>query len=366
MPKSCKSVFPAAPQNVRSKYNTCLPLMNDSFIIMEQSAEMPVEDVFEVTLEVLIALFGAIGNGLVIIVVIKLGKKKQQGDFYVQNLAVADLGILLLAFPLATIKKVAPLDWPLGEFTCHYLYPVPEIFYGASVWFIAVIAIERYRKVVIVKTPSLNKTSKFQRARNVALWVWVISFFTFCLPLYFVVEYRELPNGGKWCGTVWPSWDRKMIIARVYIGLLTFFSYILPLIVISFTYLAISHTIRRSSIFNKAMKREQYGLTEDKARSSVIKGNSIRLRQNKRAKKMLTPLVLVFAITMLPLSILRLVIAVWPLIAQQSYYKNLLFVISVFVTLNSSANPVIYSIVRKAFREQIKKLCLRRQSHRFH
>ena len=365
MPKRNCISSKAVQQNFRNKYScTIQSLMNDSFANIKES-KMADEDVLKVTLEVLIALFGVIGNGLVIIVVIRLGTKKQPGDFYVQNLAIADIGMLLLTFPLVTIKKIAPFNWPLGEFTCDYLYPVAEIFYGASVWFIAVIAIERYCKVVTVKTPGLDKTAKLQRAKNVGLCVWVISFLTFCLPLYFVVEYRELPNGGKWCGPVWPEWDRELIVARVYIGLLTLFSYILPLIVISFTYLAISRTIRRSSIFNKAMKREQYGLTEDRARSSLIKVRSIRLRQNKRAKKMLTPLVLVFAITMLPLSILRIVVTVWPPITQQTYYKNLLFVISIFVTLNSSANPVIYSIVRKPFREQIKNLCLRRRGRRF-
>lgn len=100
--------------------------MNDSFTIIEES-EMAVEDVLKVTLEVLIALFGVIGNGLVIIVVIRLGFKKQPGDFYLQNLAIADVGMLLLTFPLVTIKKIAPLNWALGEFTCNYLYPVDRL-----------------------------------------------------------------------------------------------------------------------------------------------------------------------------------------------------------------------------------------------
>ena len=336
-------------------------LANNSLAIVNES-KMPFEEIFKLAFEVLIALFGVIGNVLVIITIGKLGKRKQAGDFYLQNLATADLGTLLLTFPLAAIKEKAPLTWPLGKFTCRYLYPVPEIFFGASVWFIAVIAIKRYRELVTFRTPGIRRANKLQRATTIAAGVWVLSFIIFCLPLYFVVEYRELPNRGKWCGPVWPSWDRESIIPRVYIGLLTLSSYILPLIAISFTYLAIFCKLKQSSAFIKAMKREQRTITGGKNDCSVAVVKSIRLKQNKRAKKILTPLVLVFAVTMLPLNVLRLSIF-WTAIAPQEYYTILLYIVSVFVIINSSANPFIYSIVSRDFRKGIHNLCLQ-QSRR--
>jgi len=86
------------------------------------------------------------GNVLVVIVISKLRKKKQPTDFYVQKLAIADLGILTFAFSLGVIKEKAPFNWVFGEFACRYLYAAPEMFHGASVWFIAIIAMERYSK----------------------------------------------------------------------------------------------------------------------------------------------------------------------------------------------------------------------------
>ena len=326
---------------------------NDSHAIFDEK-EMPLEDILKLTFEVLIALFGVLDNGLVIIVVGRLGKKKQPTDLYVQNLAIADLGLLLLAFPLVLIKRKTPWNWPLGEFTCRYLYPVPDIFHGASVCFIAVIAIERYRKVVTVKTPVKNKCKTLlRRAKTVSAGVWLISFLIFCVPLYFVVEYREPPNGGKWCGPVWPAWDRRFMIAKVYMGSLTLFSYILPLIVISLTYLAISRTIKRSNKFIKAMNWEQNDDNEWQVKS-------IRLNHNNRARKILTPIVLVFAFTMAPLHILRIALVFWPTMTVKQYYKVLLFVISILVTINSSANPVIYSVFSRDFRKRTINLCFRR------
>ena len=114
----------------------------------------------------LIALFGVIGNVLVVIFINRLGKKKQPSDFYVQNLAIADLKILTFTFSLGVLKENAPFSWPFGEFVCRYLYAVPEIFYGASVWFIAVIAIERYSKVVTVKNGQ-NKSKRLYKELEV-------------------------------------------------------------------------------------------------------------------------------------------------------------------------------------------------------
>ena len=312
-------------------------------------------DIFKLTFEVLIALFGVIGNFLVVIVISRLGKKKQPTDFYLQNLAIADLGTLTFTFSLGVIKEKAPHNWPLGEFACRFLYPVPEIFYGASVWYITVIAIDRYLKVVTVKNIRHKVNISLQRARAVAVFVWVMSFLILCLPVYFVVEYKELSNGGKMCGPFWPQWAFGLYLG----GVLTFFTYILPLAVISFTYLRISRKINRSSLFIKAMRQEQQqGNTGDEC-TLMANVKSARLKHNKRAKRILTPLFVVFAVTMLPLSILRVTIVFWPEITGKEYYSYLMYAVVVFAIVNSSANPVIYSVASRDFRKGINNLCCR-------
>jgi len=89
-------------------------LANNSLAFAEQ-AEMPFVEIFKLTFEVLVASFGVTGNVLVVIVISKLGKKKQPSDFYVQNLAIADLGILTFTFSLGVIKEKAPLTGLLGS-----------------------------------------------------------------------------------------------------------------------------------------------------------------------------------------------------------------------------------------------------------
>ena len=312
----------------------------------------------KLTFEVLIALVGVVGNVTVALIVSRLRKKKQPGDVYLQHLAIADLGILLLAFPILAIREHDASHWPLGEFTCRYLYPIPEIFYGASVWLIAVIAIERYRKVMIGKPiTSTGNKALLRRARVFAASVWMVSFLIFSLPLYFLVSYDEPTRS---CKLVWPSWDYNNVLETLFTGMLTFFSYILPLIVVCSTYLAISRTFNPSNEVFRVEKREDEMTEENRRRISLANIESIRRYHNKRAKKILTPLVLVFAVTMLPYSILRLTTVIWAEISTQDHYKNLLYIISLFVLLNSSAKPLIYSVVSREFRREMSHLCIKR------
>ena len=178
--------------------NISLPA-NASLTDTVEETKFPPAEIFKLTLEVLIALFGVIGNVLVFTVVSRLGKKKHPVDFYLQNLAVADLGMLLLTFPLVAIREKEPCNWPFGEFACRYLYPIPEIFYGGSVWFIAVIAIERYRNVIKIKpTGTQQIKTALQRAKIVATCIWITSFLIFCLQCTFslnIASCRTIKNG---------------------------------------------------------------------------------------------------------------------------------------------------------------------------
>lgn len=336
--------------------STNLSLANGSLAIAQEK-DMSLRLVL--TLQVLIALFGVAGNVVVVTVISRMSKKKKPSDLYLQNLAIGDIGTLLLAFPSTTIKTW--FGWPFGEFTCRYLYPIPEIFYGASVWFIAVIAIERYRKVVTMKPTMKDKLKNrtlLQRAKTVAACVWVASFSVFCFPMFFVIKYRQPPG---WCGPVWPDWDRNLLLNRLYVGSLTLFTYVLPLTVISVTYFLISRKIHESDAFIKSMKKELRDTGKDGPCTPLAKQKSARLSHNKRAKKILTPLVTVFALTMLPLTLFRLIIVFWPAIVAQEYYTKLLYTVTFFVILNSSANPVIYSVVSKEFRKGLNNLCLPRR-----
>lgn len=360
-------------RNESKNLSTCLP-NNDSLEVSSTLhfsestssdnlvADSPIVEAAKLSIYTTCALFGVIGNLLVIIILTKLRRKKSHMiDLFFINLGMADLGFLLLTFPMGAVRERAPLSWPFGKIVCLYLQPFGEIFHGASVWFIAITAIERYRKIA-TRNPKLQDSKKhpsLQRAGIVATCTWVASFVMFALPLYFVVDYQKLPGGGTFCGPVWPAWDKKLVLARVYVASLTLLSYILPLVVVSWTFLAVSLKLNESSKFIKNMKsdeKENETVKLNDCSAITSRKHSIRLVQNIRAKRILTPVVVVFTAFMLPLAVLRLCVVLWPAIAGQTFYNNLFFAVVVCAIANSSANPVIYSMVRRDFRREMMRI----------
>ena len=308
-------------------------------------------DALELTIVVLIALIGVVGNILVVIVIHHLGKKKRPGDCYLQSLAIADIGTLLITSPLVIIRMEMPLNWPFGEFACLYVYPVAEIFYGASIWSIVVIAANHYHQMFSLKIFGRTRPS-IKRAKTIAALVWVLSFIILSFPLYFAVDYRELLNGGQFCGPV--KWTHFSETA--YIICLTLLTYVIPLAVISFTYVAISRVLRQNIDLIKAMKQvlPPVATSPSNQRDHLTHVKSIRLKQNIRARKILSPLVVTFAVTMLPLNVFRLTMVFWPAgFSGQEYFKHLLYGLVISTTINSAANPIIYSVVSRDFRKGI-------------
>lgn len=96
------------------------------------------------TVEVLLALLGVVGNIAVIIAIVRCPFMRTVTNIFICNLAVADLGVLLFSFPFAVVKEQTLFGWPLGKALCQVAYPLSEVFIGVSVWSIAFISIDRY------------------------------------------------------------------------------------------------------------------------------------------------------------------------------------------------------------------------------
>lgn len=155
------------------------------------------------------------------------------------------------------------------------------------------------------------------------------------------MEYKENAFG-KWCTFSWGAW---MQVA--YVGMLATLWYLLPLAVISGTYIYITTLLRRSSTFHKHTLKtfDRYSSSMRKRLTTEVR----RLKENKRARKILTPLILVFAITMLPLNALRLIVSLWPEVTRWEYFLVVYNLSVIGVVVNSASNPVIYSIVTNGF-----------------
>ena len=304
-------------------------------------------------IEVALAFMGFIGNAMVAFIISRQRRFRSGLKLFIRNLAFADIGVLTVSFPIAVVKEQFPSHWPLGKAFCLCFYPLAEMFLGVSVWSITAIAIERYRKITATSgvrgcSDSSNKSLKWG-----LLVIWISSFLVVSLPLLIVMDYEE-HSTGTMCLVGW-----SITMNWIYIISLTIFWYLLPLGIIIFTYVKISHQLQQSNHFHKSsIKRRS---PERKLENSMIHSSEEgkRMQQNSKAKKILTPIVVVFAISMLPLNVLRVLQLFWGDIVLHKYFFLIYHVCVIGVVVNSASDPLIYSIVSKDFRKELKAFLYR-------
>jgi hypothetical protein len=287
-------------------------------------------------IEGIVFFIGIVGNILVCVVVIRERLTKSIAYVFILNLAIADLGILLFSFPFGLIRTEG-VNWPFGWFGCKVLYPLSDVFHGVSIASITIIAIYRYRGIVAGRNPNPHRAVKCSRV--VILCLWVFSFLLLVVPLLFSMEYADI-QGKHYC---FPRFEKWLYFA-IYQMELFVLTYMLPIAIILFTYIKIRARLRESIRLRHQIRR-QSGLQKGKKNSFNEK--------NFKALRILTPVVLVFVISMLPYNVYRVV----DILIDTSGIKYMLIFFKMCVlafVCNSSANPVIYALMSDEFRKAFK------------
>ena len=148
-------------------------------------------------------------------------------------------------------------------------------------------------------------------------------------------------NGKKMCQPIWPRpLHRQLHVVFV----LTLF-YILPLSIILTTYLRIRRKLSGDSFLDSQMREDP---------TNTVKK---RLEQNKKALRILTPVVIAFSLLMFPINAIRIAAAFGEDLHSNFAYLRLVYNISVLLLLaNSSINCIIYAVVNKDFRKEFKRI----------
>lgn len=282
-------------------------------------------------LEVVIFVLGVLGNVLVCTVVVREKLYRSLAYCLILNLAIADLGLLVFSLPFALLRT-EDVSWPFGEFTCKVLYPVSDVFPAVSIASVTAIAVYRYRGIVTGRS-SLEPRRAVKEAQIVISLIWVCSFVLFVVPLFFAMKFVE-QDGRVHC---FPQFTNDLYF-KLYQAEAVLLTYALPLAIILFTYIAIRGRLRESIDLHSRMRKES--------------GTSVRSQDDKtlKALRIISPVVLVFAITMLPYNVFRVV----DIFADTSNFEYLLLFFKLCVLFfvgNSSANPLIYALVSDEFRK---------------
>ena len=306
---------------------------------------------FELFVFIIIGLLGVVGNVLVCATIIRRPQVLSAMSQYLLSLAFADLGVLLLILPEGVLRVHYPYRWVLGKALCLYITPITPLFFTAAIWSITTIAVERYANIAW-KMMQIGGRRSLKRSRLIIIAIWLISFVTASLPVYIYQEYD--PHLQRCYGTFSKNFHRGMVHLNATL------QYILPLSIITFCYQRIGKRVsKRLRLFQNETENE----SQVKDSSSMMNKKAI-LQQTRKTQRILKPLVILFALTMLPLNVFNLVTAYWDRLFYRNYALLLVSAILVSTTLNSAADPLVYCIVSKEFRAEIKSMlsrCFRRR-----
>ncbi|CAL8283018.1 unnamed protein product [Merluccius merluccius] len=277
----------------------------------------------------LMFLVGAVGNGLVLAVLLRTGKMRTETTrVFLLNLGVADLGFVLCCVPFqATVYTVD--RWVFGPVLCKLVHFMIFLTMHASIFTLVAVSLDRYLAICYPLHSREMRTPKNALASVCLVWLLAL---VFSGP--YLSYYRQVDLGGApVCAPVWQP------TPRIAMDLCTFvFGYLVPLAVLSLTY---ARTVRHLW-------------------TSVDPEVEDATGESRRAKRRVTKLVVgvaaLFCLCWLPHHLLILCMWFGPPFPLNSTTYALRILSHLLAYTNSCLDPVVYALVSRHFRKGFGKL----------
>lgn len=304
--------------------NQCLSIFHDVF-----AHPLSIER-FLLVIYGLIFVIGLVGNIMTIIIIKYNRYLRTPTNFYLLNLAVSDLMMLMCNLPLEMIE-IHYRQWPLPIIFCKLRNICAEFFTCSSILTILAFTCERY--FAIVHPVHFHQLTHFRRAQNVIIIIWFISLiFSLPLGLSYEIDTTIAPHASystssmpfvhstfinrtmyaartnqtastyssslpviNYCNSCVPKKSLAKLLSIIMIFTSLCFFY-LPMIIIGAIYLFIGQALRRANRFenhSNEMKTScsslsshglslKRGLTSSPCHSAFLKQESIELKQQQQ------------------------------------------------------------------------------------
>ncbi|XP_070580554.1 somatostatin receptor type 2-like [Ptychodera flava] len=282
-------------------------------------------------------IVGLIGNALVIYVILRYAKMKTVTNTYILNLAIAD-ELFMLGVPF-TIQNMITLNWPYGTALCKIYLTNDVVTQFVSIFFLAVMSIDRYIAVVH-PVQSVN----YRNSRNAGIvsgCVWALVIVLMSPAIIAFRSFGPHGDGTYGCGPQWgpvfgettfnlteDDWRRIFSFYTFTLG------YALPLFIICVAYVLMLSRLRQ------------------------VGAPGSRGKKTRKVTKMVTVVVGVFFLCWSPYYIMNLCLHYIPPDLSQTTHN---IVRTVFYTTqcvgyaNSCANPVLYAFLSDNFKKSFQK-----------
>lgn len=286
---------------------------------------LPLSRFIFISLYTIIFALGLFGNFLVCFVVARQRTMQTVTNFFITNLAVADIFLCLFCVPLTPTYTFLQ-RWIFGKFLCQFVAFLQCWCVYLSTLTLTSIAIDRFFVIIFPFRPRM----KVVTCLLILLSIWVIAFgLTFPYGYYMTLHHT---HDTILCEEDWPE-----NVRRVFGTVTSILQFFLPFCIILVCYLC---------IFCKLQKNKK---RLAKAKNSKKKNNSEKVLKKKTStNQMLVLMVSIFGICWLPLNVINMVDDYYVDLHQELEYFNFYFFISHLIAMSSVIyNPILYGLLNE-------------------
>ena len=192
----------------------------------------------------LCVILGVIGNSVVIIAILRNKKLQTVTNYFVFNLAIADLLFTVCGVPTIISTTIAQ-KWLLGSIVCDAVGFLNSLFCTTSIWTLVMISINRYFNVA--KANEIKNLYTRKKTVKIIICVWIFSAIASFPPL---IGWSEFRAGANFCTIN----GKKSLSYSIVLGLV---AYVIPLVFLTVLYFRIffmlhKHEKRRLKMATKA------------------------------------------------------------------------------------------------------------------
>ncbi|XP_075148671.1 neuropeptide F receptor isoform X2 [Haematobia irritans] len=247
-----------------------------------------------ITLYCVLIIFGAMGNILVVVAVIRKPMMRTARNLFILNLAVSDLLLCLVTMPL-TLMEILSKYWPFGScaILCKMIAMLQALSIFVSTISITAIAFDRYQVIVYPTRDSLQ----FVGAVSILAGIWLLALLLASpMFIYKRLIHADIPpvlqelgiHGVSFCIEDWP-----LSQGRFYYSMFSLcVQYLVPILIVSAAYFG---------IYNKLKSRITVVTVQASSQRKTERG-----RRMKRTNCLLISIAVIFGVSWLPLNFFNL------------------------------------------------------------
>ncbi|XP_050100114.1 cardioacceleratory peptide receptor-like [Anopheles aquasalis] len=283
-----------------------------------------------------------LGNSAVLVALTLNRTRKSRMNFFIKQLAIADLSVGLLSVLPDNIWRMT-VEWRAGNTACKTIRFMQACVTYASTYVLVALSIDRYDAI----THPMNFSGCWNRARKLMVAAWSLSI-AFSLPIVYFFEERLIQGTMQcWIDLV-DDWRWQVYMCWISGSL-----FVVPALIISACYAIIVRTIWAKGTVLGPIDRTQNGIGDLACRRASSRG--IIPRAKVKTVKMTIVIVVVFVLCWSPYIVFDL-LQVFKKIPRTQTNVAIATFIQSLAPLNSAANPLIYCLFSTQVCRMIKRL----------